>query len=93
MRSSRKGEVTEPQPTSCKVGDVTTFDAPDAFPTLAQWHHLRSHTLPRRRRQRVVRGLLWLAVVGVLAGNVYILTQRNVTTPVTLRSLMNCAAL
>ena len=61
---------------------MTTIDASGSFPTLADWHELRVVRSPRRRRQRVVRSLLWLAIIGILAGNVYVLSQRNVTTAV-----------
>jgi len=38
---------------------------------------------PSRTRRRVVHVCLWLAIVGVLGGNVFVLSQRNKTTAVT----------
>ena len=36
----------------------------------------------RPRRRRAARACLWLAILGVLGGNVFVLTQRNKTTTV-----------
>ena len=65
------------------VAGVTTYDLDNSYPALAAWHELRVHARPRRRRQRAVRSVLWLAILGILAGNLYVLSQRNVTTAVT----------
>ena len=62
---------------------MTAYDLHEPFDAIASWHDLRVRTLPRQRRQRALRAVLGLAIIGVLAGNLYVLSQRNVTTAVT----------
>ena len=61
---------------------MTAIDASGSFSSLAAWHELRTRTLPRQRRRRMVMAALWVAILGVLTTNLYILSQRNVTTAV-----------